>query len=322
MSSLPHDPSFHLSRRALLAGALALSCSKRKPDAETTPPPAPSFVIPEDGSAAPPGATRLLEWRFDGPNGGPGFASVLVPAWGNASARYPVLIALHGRGEAQKSPERGALGWPRDYALQRAIARVSAPPLRSDDLEDLYDGVTLGALNRKLQDTPFRGVIVVCPYMPDIDVYRAEQVRPYGRFLLETVLPRVWKELPAFEAPSCTGIDGVSLGGGVALRVGLENPTRFGAIGTLQPACDSAQATEFTELARRARLANPKLALRLLTSRGDYFRGPVGKISEAWRSAGIQHDYLDVPGPHDYPFNRGPGAVEMLLWHDRLLDRG
>jgi len=24
---------------------------------------------------------------------------------------------------------------------------------------------------------------------------------------------------------------------------------------------------------------------------------------------------------HDYPFNRGPGAIEMLLWHDRVLAR-
>ena len=28
-----------------------------------------------------------------------------------------------------------------------------------------------------------------------------------------------------------------------------------------------------------------------------------------------------VPGPHDYVFNRGPGVLEMLLFHDRALRR-
>jgi len=26
-----------------------------------------------------------------------------------------------------------------------------------------------------------------------------------------------------------------------------------------------------------------------------------------------------VTGPHDYAFNRGPGALEMLAYHDRVL---
>jgi hypothetical protein len=28
---------------------------------------------------------------------------------------------------------------------------------------------------------------------------------------------------------------------------------------------------------------------------------------------------VTVPGPHDYEFNRGPGAYEMLMFHDRVL---
>ena len=79
--------------------------------------------------------------------------------------------------------------------------------------------------------------------------------------------------------------------------------------------------TELTELARAARARNPALKLRLLTSKEDYFRSAIAHTSAAWKAAGIDHDYADVPGPHDYPFNRGPGAIEMLLWHDRMLAR-
>src|SRR5688572_19702614 len=43
------------------------------------------------------------------------------------SERLPVLIALHGLGEAQKGPDRGARGWIDDYGLLVAIDRLAAP---------------------------------------------------------------------------------------------------------------------------------------------------------------------------------------------------
>jgi enterochelin esterase-like enzyme len=123
------------------------------------------------------------------------------------------------------------------------------------------------------------------------------------------------------DSPAAIGIDGVSLGGAFALRIGLGNAESFGALGTLQAAVTSSQVEEWTELARSARRANPKLALRLLTSTDDYFKPAIQKTSIAWKKAGVDHEFVEVPGPHDYPFNRGPGAIEMLLWHDRMLAR-
>src|SRR5262249_17809092 len=106
-----------------------------------------------------------------------------------------------------------------------------------------------------------------------------------------------------------------------ALRIGFASPEAFGAVGTLQPAIGEDQVPEFTELAQAARKRNPTLKLRLLTSKEDYFRRAVKATDAAGRAAGIEHELEDVPGPHDYPFNRGPGALEMLLWHDRILAR-
>jgi enterochelin esterase-like enzyme len=175
--------------------------------------------------------------------------------------------------------------------------------------------------NASLARSPFQGIIVVCPYLPDVDLHKPAPIADYGRYLLEVVMPRVRKELPALSSSASTGIDGVSLGGAVALRVGLLNPSAFGAVGTLQPALGEDQVSELTELAQKARQRNPQLKLRLLTSKEDYFRGAITHTSQAWNAAGVAHDYADVPGPHDYPFNRGPGAIEMLLWHDRMLAR-
>jgi enterochelin esterase-like enzyme len=138
---------------------------------------------------------------------------------------------------------------------------------------------------------------------------------------MKTVLPKARKELPVLGTPGSIGIDGVSLGGALSLRIGLGNASSFGAVGTLQPAIGEDQVPEFTELAREARANNPRLSLRLLTSKEDYFKRAIKAASASFRAAGIAHDFEDLPGPHDYPFNRGPGAIEMLLWHDRLLAR-
>jgi len=59
--------------------------------------------------------------------------------------------------------------------------------------------------------------------------------------------------------------------------------------------------------------------LRLLTSDADFYREAIEGLHAALSKAGAAHDHLFMPGPHAYRFNRGPGAIEMLLWHDRVL---
>ena len=63
------------------------------------------------------------------------------------------------------------------------------------------------------------------------------------------------------------------------------------------------------------------MKLRLLTSHEDYFHDAIVGVSQAWKTAGVAHDFADLPGPHDYIFNRGPGSIELLLFQDRSLAR-
>lgn len=316
-----------------VTGLGGLGCSRKS--AQDAAPPQPSTLplaqlappesAPDGGAVASSGGAdagslrgrvAMDTWTFDGN----GRAAVLVPAWAQGR-KLPMLVAMHGRGEAMKGPDKGVLGWPKDYALVRAFERLCAPPITNEDLEGFADPERLAAMNRSLRDRPFDGVVVVCPYSPDVDLRKPAEIRAYGTYLMNVVLPRARKELPVLATPASTGIDGVSLGGALALRIGLGNASAFGAVGTLQPAIGEDQVDDFAALAKAARAANPKLALRLLTSKEDYFRAAIAKTGAAWRAAGLAHDYADVPGPHDYPFNRGPGAIEMLLWHDRMLAR-
>ena len=318
------------------AGAMALAaCSNKERAPELANAPRATAIAavsagldaaPSDASsiedAAPlRGTTRLTMWSFD-ERGANGQVVVVTPTWGKTSDRYPALIALHGRGEALKPPSEGAMGWPRDYALVRAIERLCAPPLNEDDLEGFVDPERLAETNRALVERPFAGVVVICPYLPDINLRSSSDIADYGKYLLNVVLPRMRKELPIVPSADATGIDGVSLGGAVALRVGLTNAKSFGAVGALQPAISDDQAIEWTELARAAIAKKPTLKLRLTTSHEDFYHAPITHLDDAWRAANVPHDFGDVPGPHDYPFNRGPGAIEMLTWHDRELSRG
>ncbi len=235
------------------------------------------------------------------------------------TARYPVLVALHGHGEAIKGPERGALGWPNDYALVKALDRVCEPPLMTEDFEGLVDAAHLDEINAEFAAHPWRGLVVVCPYLPDLDLRHDSDILDYGKFVASVLLPRVVREMPAMSGAESTGIDGVSLGGAVALRAGLAAPDVFGAVGALQPAIDDARVSDLVDLARVARAKNPNVALRVTTSHEDYYRDVVRSLDAAWTKANVAHDFAELPGPHDYIFNRGPGAYEMLMWHARVL---
>jgi hypothetical protein len=264
---------------------------------------------------------RLLEWDMGPQPWGRARAAIVVPAWGDPQARYPILVALHGRGEALKAPADGMMGWPRDYAMVRAIDRLRAPPLREADYLGLVDPARMAQANTSLAARPFGGIIVACPWLPDFHPAATVDIAAYGRFVLDDLLPRVRRDTPALDMPEATGIDGVSLGGIVALRIGLTCPESFGAVGGIQPALIEGQNAEWTGLAQAARARRPTMKLRLLTSHDDYFHDAIASVSEAWRAGGVTHDFADVPGPHDYVFNRGPGSIELLLWHDRALSR-
>jgi enterochelin esterase-like enzyme len=235
--------------------------------------------------------------------------------------RYPVLIALHGRGEAMKGPMRGSRGFIDDYGLYKAMERLKAPPLTSKDFGGMVDAERLGRLNEALAKKPYEGLIVVCPYTPDLLAgERAfEAAEPFGRFLVETLLPRVYRELPAIGTPQATGIDGVSLGGRAALLVAFDHPKVFGAVGALQAAFDAKEIPKLVELAAKAKKQSPTLDVRLLTSDADYFLDVNEALSSALGARKVAHTLTVVRGDHSYEFNRGPGVYEMLAHHHWVL---
>lgn len=263
---------------------------------------------------------RTLEWAFERGPFGPTQVTVVIPGAPPAE-RFPVLVTFHGRGESVKGSRQGARAWLDDYALARAIARLSEPPLSSEDFEQFITLQRLSRINRELGERPYAGLIVVCPFLPDVlkGARAFEEAEPLAAFVVDELLPRVYAKTPAIGTAAATGVDGVSLGGRAALLVGLSRPAAFGSVGALQAALDPKELSRFAELAARASRDNPRLVLRLLTSDEDYFLRENERLSALLAARGVAHQLTRVPGTHSYRFNRGAGGIEMLLFHDRVL---
>jgi enterochelin esterase-like enzyme len=323
--------SLPLTRRAALVGATLapLGCRARRESPtvqaggtapRSSEPHSASSASVDAAGAAPPVAHML---DFPQSPVGPERALALVPGSLAPGVKLPVLVALHGRGEAVRGLDVGARAWVDDYKLERAVASLLAPPLTADAFEGLVDPERLRRINASLAERPYRGLIIVCPWVPDLlserDRGRLDAANPFAQFLTEQLLPAVVAQLPGLSDQAATGIDGVSLGGRVALLAGLLQSARFGAVGTLQAAIQAGEIPDLVQRVTRAMATAPSLKLRLVTSERDYFRAAIVRLHDALAQARVAHEHLLLPGPHDYVWNRGPGGIEMLLWHDRVL---
>ena len=265
-----------------------------------------------------PGSFRTLLWDFPQTAIGPMRAVVMLPLTFERGEQLPLLVALHGWGETQRGVERGAYGWSRDYELGASERELRMPVLRREAFLGHIDEGRFQQLRRDLAARPYRGLVVVAPFTPDVLGTDAGVLQHgFDRWLVTTLLPRARRELPVLRDRASTGIDGVSLGGLHSLEIGLAHPEVFGAVGALQPAVRGRIDRVLARYVASPR--RPAQRVRLVTSHGDVYRRDVATLDEALRGRGIAHDVRVLAGPHDYVFNRGPGGVEMLLFHDRAL---
>ncbi len=155
------------------------------------------------------------------------------------------------------------------------------------------------------------------PTRPTISTRRGG-ARVYARWLVEVLVPRARRELPVLGDRAATGIDGVSLGGLVALETGfLRAPRPSAWWGRCRRRCSGAPSgcSRGGRRAPRARRSGCGWSRRGATPCGR----PTCALHAALTARGVAHDWRVVEGPHDYVFNRGAGGVEMLRFHDRAL---
>ncbi len=256
--------------------------------------------------AAPPVVTEHV---IDSAHAGRQHVVVIAPADAGPDRRYPGLVALAGLGEARRGNKAGAWGWVERYGLLPALAALQRGRLTVEDTHQLIKGKRLDAWNAQLAAQPYQGLIVVCPFPSNGDKSH--------RFIVEELVP--WAEAKAHVAPGRWGIDGISLGGGISSVVGFKNPGTFLAIGSLQGAVTQGRRPAVERAIKRWQGDWAQRSIQVLTSRGDGFRPALTDFHKWLDKRRIKHHFEVLPGRHDKAFVRGPGALRMLMFHDRAL---
>jgi iron(III)-salmochelin esterase len=297
-----------MDRRAFLLATGALAACRRKQQQDQSPPPAPSMSdAPIDNGL------NLLDWEMPNEYGGEKRCVVMVPK--NATGKLPLLIALHGMGETT-SPKTGAYGWLDSYQLDRTLLRLRTPPLDAAAFKNLVTPTRLVEINTDLAKRPFGGMVIACPYLPR-GIGGEVTYETYGSWLAEKLIPRLRAETPVIPTTAATGIDGVSLGGITALRVGIARADVFGVIGALQPAVNDVETADALAATIEEKIAGRPL--RIVTSTEDAYRVTLTALDEKLWARKVTHQFFVSEGPHDYVWNQGPGAIEMVMFHDRAL---
>src|SRR5690606_15555392 len=95
-------------------------------------------------------------------------------------------------------------------------------------------------------------------------------------------------------------------------------PDRFASVGALQPAISVGETDDVAAQLAEAR-ARSAFALRLVSSDDDPFLEATRALADRLAARSVPCALVVTPGPHDYAWNRGPGAAELLLHHERVL---
>lgn len=285
-----------IGRRALTAGLLAAALPRR--------------AFGDGGGEA---STKLLDVRVPGRHSRR--FTLLVPQHLAPGERVPLLVLLHGLGETVEE-RMGAYAWVERYGLAAAYERLRRPPVARTGTRADFADARVADINAELALRPFRGLLIACPYMPDLPIGAPGVLDDFARWITDTVAPRARAECPTLEDPAHTYLGGCSLGGHFSLEVFTRRAESFGAWGGVQTAISTAAAPRWAE--RLAQAAGGKRHLLVETSSGDPFRGANEALSSALTKRGAAHRFVAPPGPHDQIWLRESGTLEMLLWFDGL----
>lgn len=215
-----------------------------------------------------------------------------VPTHLASGERVPLLVLLHGLGET--GDERtGAWAWFERYGLGTSYDRIRAR----------------GGM---------RGLVLACPYMPDLPIRDPRSFDDYARWLVEVVVARARLEAPVLAAPPSTYLCGCSLGGHFSLEVMLRRADAFGAWGGVQTAIDEAAGQRYARELAAALARSGARPLLVETSTGDPFRAGNLALSTALTKVGVANTLIELPGPHDQQWLRTSGTERMLTWFDAL----
>jgi pimeloyl-ACP methyl ester carboxylesterase len=310
-----------LARRAVLAATAStamgamLGCRRCGEDAALPPETAPNRPRPSAPAPLPnAGEWRELSWTTaEAPPEG---EAALVRRGDKADS--PLIVALHGRGESGRGLLAGAAGFRDDYAIEEVEKKLLGGTISAADLGGFATNERIAALQRSLGDAAYEKPALVTPYCPVLSDRSVAGARGFTTFVCDTLLARAASAIGHDVPHARRGIDGISMGGRLALQIAITRPEVFATVGAMQPAISVDETSSFASAIAAAHARSP-FTLRLVSSKDDPFLDAVRALDRALSNRSIPHLFIVTPGPHDYAWNRGPGAAELLMFHERAL---
>lgn len=235
-------------------------------------------------------------------------------------APMPVLVLLHGLGETGNERD-GAYAWVERYGLASSYGRLLRPPVEEGIRRLRYlRADRAAAVNRELLLRPFRGMILVCPYTPNVfRMNTPKALDDYAAWLVEVVLPEVRLRTPAKDGMRWTGLEGCSLGGFISYQVFQRRPEAFFTCGGVQAAVGKGVAATYAERIREIVARVGPRRIHVETSSQDPYHDANVAFARELERRGVEHALRVPPGPHNQPWLIEVGTLESLLWHDRQL---
>ncbi len=234
---------------------------------------------------------------------------VVVAPYG--AGPYPVVFLIAGLGELKRGDRASAAGWVEKYGLTEGVAAVGRGHFTEADFGGLLTGPLFESYQRRRQ-SGYGGLVFVGLPAP------VKWESRFERRVMDVFIPWAEKNLPVKAGPASRGVDGISLGGRHALRLALAYPGQFRAIGTEQASVKGLLPSFVRK--RDTLMAKVPSVINLLTSSRDGYRRDIGAFARDLTALGLPVRHREVPGGHDKRFAKGPGVIDMILFHDAVLN--
>ena len=304
-SRLNLRPSTHLVLLLLSCALLPLLAAAKGPGGHTVR----SGNIWIDPDTSEPAGTHyhLFPTAARGPGTEASYLIYLPPDYATAtSRRYPVLYWLHGGGGSQRE---GA------WMVERIDRQI-----RAGNLQPM--------------------IVVLVQGLPDVRYINTKDgTRPVEDVIIHDLIPHIDATYRTIPLRTSRGIEGMSMGGFGALRLGFKYPKLFGAVSGLAPSLtemkdEPAIVAEpfgndqafydavgpWTIVKENASSLRGKTSVRLLVGDQDKLLPYVKKYSELLTSLQIEHQFAIAPGAQhmyneiveDLPFDA------LLFWNTAL----
>ncbi len=188
--------------------------------------------------------------------------------------RYPVLYLLHGSNDT-------AIGW----------VMIGAANFIMDNL------IASGSAKEMIVVMPFGHAV---PHGSPPDVQRAN-TQKFASYLLDDVIPFVETKYRVRTAQQDRAIAGLSMGGGQAITIGLQNLDKFCAIASFSGAVPGNRSDRITEILRDSAGVNKQLGLFWIgCGRDDFLLERNEAFAKALQDFGIEHEFQITAGVHNY----------------------